>query len=1042
MKRSSSPYRIYNASAGSGKTFTLTLEYLKLLLRPGANQAFRKILAITFTNKAVTELKQRILHSLVAFSSLDSLKETAKEYPLFKILQEELEMDPKVLSDKSRRILKEILHNYAFFDISTIDKFNHRLLRTFSKDLSLPANFEVVIDSDFMLETAVDNLLSKAGSDKELSEVLIDFALEKAAEDKSWDISRDLFEMGKLLFNENHLEYLKTFEGKKMKDFQVLKSELRSRIQRVEKELLETAEGALKTIEENGLERLDFKAGYFPDFLNKIAAGDFQQDFTAKWKQEFGNEPLFKKNAPQQTQDILTELMPEFNRAFQGIKERVIERSFLINVYTQLAPFTVLGLLQQELKTIQTEEGMLPIAFFNAIIARELKDEPAPFIYERLGEKYRHYFIDEFQDTSELQWNNLVPLIDNALSGIDETGQKGSLVLVGDAKQAIYRWRGGRAEQFIGLFQGGGNPFPIPAETFQLPSNFRSNQTIVTFNNQFFSHISQFLNNRVYQSLFIDGNKQESHSKEEGMVRIEFIPEETENTQEAYQLKVLDLVREVKNKGYAFGDICVLTRRRAEGVLISDILIGEGIPVISSETLLLASHAEVQFLIHLLCFLREPGDRNHSFGLIQYLTPENPEAHDFIAEKLRDPEGFLRTTYGFDCQAAILKPVYDILETAIRQFKLATAENAYLIFLMDVVLEVGQTTDHSINTFLEYWEHHKESLSVLAPEHMDAVRIMTIHKSKGLEFPIVIFPFADAPVYPAIKDKLWIPVNPEAFNGFPFILAGMKKDLEQYGGQAAHQYIQEREKQELDAFNVLYVVHTRAAKGLYVLSKAPKAGKIQNPADYSSLYMNYLQESENFENSGAIFQKGSLPVATEKKEAQETAYLSYMYSNKESQLVRVVTPSARNKSAEQETSISYGNLIHTALSLVETEQDVPAAVQVLLQQGAIDQAGEATLLEIIYRVVRHPLLKEYFREGPGILNERDIISENGLLLRPDRMIFENREVTVIDYKTGKREISHREQIELYGRILESMGYTLKNTILIYIEENNVIPEFI
>ncbi|MEJ2162735.1 MAG: UvrD-helicase domain-containing protein, partial [Robiginitalea sp.] len=255
----------WDSSAGSGKTFTLAREYLKLLLRPGAQQAYRHILAITFTNKAVGELKERILKSLMEFSKEGGRSEIL---PMFLSVKDALGIDAAELRERSKKVLQDLLHNYAFFDVSTIDRFNHRVLRTFAQDLELQSNFEVVLDTDSLLMQAVDILVSRAGTHPKLTETLIEFALEKAEQDRSWDVSRDLFEMGKLLFDENHYAYLEALSDKEMDDF-------------------------LSLIDTNQLEFEDFKGRYFPKFIEKIAGGDFNQDFDSKWKREFGKEPLY-----------------------------------------------------------------------------------------------------------------------------------------------------------------------------------------------------------------------------------------------------------------------------------------------------------------------------------------------------------------------------------------------------------------------------------------------------------------------------------------------------------------------------------------------------------------------------------------------------------------------------------------------------------------------------------------------------------------------------------------------------------------------------
>ena len=1024
-------FKIFDASAGSGKTFTLTLEYLTRLLKPGSRQAFRQMLAITFTNKAVAELKHRILRNL---ELLAEASETTRDTPLFNTLSLRLGAGPDEISARSKKALAEILHNYAFFDISTIDRFNHRILRTFSRDLDLPANFEVVLDTSSLLQRAVENLLMKTGEDPELTAVLIEFALEKTAEDRSWDIGRDLMELSGILFNENEYRYLRAFKGKEMDDFLALRSQLETKIRNCGEAILEKVAVMQGLIAQNGLETSDFNRGSFPNFLAKIAEGDLEPKFKEVWKQSFGTKSLWVGRTPQAKRDVLDNLLPVFAGHFGQMRELMYRRAFLANIRKNSAPFTVIGLLQRELETLQREESLLPIAHFNAIIAEELAGQPAPYIYERLGEKYRHYFIDEFQDTSRLQWTNLVPLIANALEGQDEAGNSGSLVLVGDAKQAIYRWRGGHAEQFIDLVEGPGNPFSVPAEVNELPVNYRSRQTVIEFNNRFFSFAGGFLSREAYGELFRKGNRQKSQSKEEGLVCLRFVDPDAEDTNAAYAEFTLQAVRELLAAGYAFKDICVLTRKRKDGIYLSEALAASDLPVLSSETLLLAAHPAILFLVNLLRYLLEPFDRNHRYEILTYLLPSGSRTHSDLAEHLNATDRYLQRQWGFNAGEAALMPAYDILEYAVRQFRLAGDADAYLTFLLDEALEVGLRTDPSIAAFLEHWDARGEQLSIAVPEEYNAVRLMTIHKAKGLEFPAVIFPFADAPIYGEHQATLWLPVEPQDFGGFSYVQISSKQEVEDYGEDAAKCYRMEREKLELDAFNVLYVAHTRSAEALYVVTKKPGKTRVEAPRNYSDLYLRFLEHDGRWDPGADEYRYGALRPGPSTAMEQGRETVPFTYTDKDRQLLRVVTRSGERWGTARELALRHGNILHYALSLVRHAPDTERAVARLIGEGQLPASDRRSFLELLNRIVAHPALAPYFENGLVVYNERDLISENGLLLRPDRLVIRNGAAILLDYKTGAAREEHREQLRSYARAVQAIGYDQVEAILVYISE--------
>jgi ATP-dependent exoDNAse (exonuclease V) beta subunit len=1040
MSSDSKAFRIYDASAGSGKTFTLAREYLILLLRPGARQAFRQILAITFTNKAVAELKNRILRNLTEFSTVANPEEAPD---LFHAVREALQTDSQTIIRRSRAVLQEVLHNYAFFDVSTIDKFNHRILRTFAQDLELPSNFEVVLDTDALLKEAVDALVGKAGSHSKLTDVLVDFALEKAGEDRSWDISWDLFEMGKSLFDENQLSYLNEFSGKSIEDFIHLKKTLLKKRKQVEGALLEEAGEILELLQAHQLDPSDFNRGYFPKFIQKVSQGEFDQDFKAGWKQNFGEEPPYPKRVSQATRDLIDQLLPRLATGFQSIRQGIGRRKFLVNAYYQMAPFTVLGMLQKELQTLREEGGYLPISSFNSIIARELKDQPAPYIYERLGERYRHYFIDEFQDTSQMQWTNLVPLIGNALQGQDDQGEQGSLVLVGDAKQAIYRWRGGKAEQFLRLIDGRANPFALQPGKEALPKNYRSHRPLIEFNNDFFSHLSSYLGQEAYVDLFLKGNRQRHQHDKPGLVQIDFIPADSESAKEDYLDRTLAIIEDLTGRGYTYRDICILTRLTKDGVLLSDRLMKAGVPVISSETLLLKKHPKVQFLIHLLSYLLNPEDKNHIFGMLLFLGRDQEDLHKWVTSHLDRMDSLLKTKYRFNPQAVRLKPVYDLLEEAIAKFSLAGAEDAYLIFLMDLVLEVGRNQDSSVQAFLEYWKRKEDQLSILAPEGFNAVTLMTIHKAKGLEFPVVVLPFADTSIYREKNEKIWLEVDPAEYEGFPHVLLGMKKELLEYAPPAPDRYLGVREKQELDAYNLLYVAHTRAIKALFVISRERSSKDARGtPQKYGDLYTIYLRDKGLWEEGKLSYRFGSLDTGHDPAELHPRDAVHFRYSARGENALSFVTKPGRLWGTERGEAMQFGNVLHYALSLISSREDVEKTLRQLVLEGQLKSQETSRMKTMISQVVDHPGLAPYFDPGLRVLNEREILTKNGLVLRPDRMVFAKEGAAVLDYKTGSPKAGHRTQVQAYRQAVEESGYSVESAILVYIQENKVTPEFL
>jgi ATP-dependent exoDNAse (exonuclease V) beta subunit len=1045
MQRSS--FSLYDASAGSGKTYALVKEYLKIILVAKKNDAYRNILAITFTNKAVHEMKSRIVGNLLEFAK-DNPNQKAAD--LMQVLSGEIQLSVSEIQTKSKQIIKHIIHNYAAFDISTIDKFTHKVIRAFAHDLNLPMTFEVTLDTENLLTEAVDAIIAQAGEDDVLTKLLIDFTMQKTDEDKSWDISREILDTGRLLLNENNREEITHFQDKSISEFIEIKNKVAQACIVIDKENSELAKSLLTLIDTKRIDIKSFSAGHFPNHLQSI----INEKFNPKNKtyHEFDDIKINKTaKDPLEIEAIIPELLSVLDTIYKKFEKRDFYAAFLKNI----TPLSLLNTVSNELAKIQKEQNVLSIAEFNAIIYNEIQNQPAPFIYERLGERYRHFFIDEFQDTSEMQWQNLIPLIDNATSSEIE-GEKGTLMIVGDPKQSIYRWRGGKAEQFIELSKRK-NPFNNPQlDLFTLGTNYRSYSQVIDFNNKLFYYLSSEFTNLDYKDLYENHSWQKENSKKGGYVNISFVPKLENSTEdedaldknELYLQATLKTIEKVKNEGFEYQEIVILTRKRAQGIAIANYLTENNIPIISSETLLIQNATDVQMIVNVLKYLNNSSDIEAKASFLLYIANQvqsGMAVHDFIAkgkDKANEKE-FEMWLSEFDISLSFQdirkKSLYEAVEIIVSKFLSKT--HSYVQYFIDLVLERDVRNQAGIADFLTYWNKNKDKFSIPSPEGKNAIRIMTIHKSKGLEFPVVIMPFADEDYIRKPKDKLWLDAEQETF-GLPKVLIDNSGSVENFGKEAATVFQEKKQEELLDNINVLYVALTRAEEQLYVISQfldPNKAG--QYPYHMASFFIEYLIAIEVYNPSILEYEFGNnaklSKVISVNDETNTIPSIGQVLNPKN---IKIAQREALMWGTHQQEAIEYGNIIHEILSLVKTVSDVDIAVLKAIETGLITQSQKEVVLKSIQEIVNNKELESYFSEENEILNEQAIIQKEGKTIKPDRMVLtKNKEVYLLDYKTGTHNQKYQLQLENYQSAIEKMGLKVTKKALVYIgEEINVV----
>lgn len=901
---SENQFKIYSSSAGSGKTYTLTKEYLKLALKYENPHYFRHILAITFTNDAANEMKSRIVETLREFGQPNGLHN-----PLLKDIAKSLNQSPEMVQKKARATFNKIIYNYADFAVSTIDSFVNQVIRAFTRELNIPYNYEIQLDTTELLNLAIDKVLDNVGRAQkdELSELIINWVEEKAEQGKNWSmIAEDLKGFAYELLNERSYRYIAQLKSLKIKDYQKIRVHLNGYVVIYEDHVQELAQKALDLIGGAGLGAGDFKGGktrsvvaYFIKHRDK----PYNQE-ALREKDYFHNATQeniwYKDNLAQSKQALIDAIAPQLADLLEQIesyKETEGKRYILVKrLLPQLYKLALIHEIQEELERSKAETNSIHISDNNKKIAEIIATEPVPYIYERVGERYHHILIDEFQDTSTLQWHNLMPLIENALA------ENNFNLIVGDAKQAIYRWRGGEMEQLVYLYKKhferlqntvGEQATNFLAERYQLLANnhsperlaynFRSTPEVINFNNALFNFIVKdsalAQEYDLLKLIYDEGFAQEvppQNKKSGGLVDIQFIPKKEESLQTLEEIR--ERVAKAIEDGFAPEDIAILVRANLTGKTIAQDLRQHGYRVISQTSLLLVSSEKVRFIVALMKLIHKPEDKMNKseamylfYKVVRKQIPD-AEANEEISQILNSPigafyekikaEGFKFSFYQLQSLS-----LYELAEQLIGIFDLMKDQYRleYVFRFLDVVLEFSQQKSATLGEFLQYWEEKREKLSINTPKSKGAIAITTIHKSKGLEYPVVIVPFFNIDLSPKNQSTMWVQLEDEIFTlpkstvQLPVGIVGIAKELAET--HLAKQYQDELERVFIENLNLMYVAFTRPVYRLHILCKGEDFSK-QNPCkNVACLIHQYLKSKGEWREDQAYYELSDSKVA-------------------------------------------------------------------------------------------------------------------------------------------------------------------------------------
>lgn len=1060
---------IYRASAGAGKTHKLTGEYLTLLF--SAPGAFRRILAVTFTNKATDEMKSRIvaeLHNLASGAPSDYLQALMQRY----------ELPEARLRKQAHQILIALLHDYSAFNISTIDRFFQQITRAFSREIGLQGGYNIELDTNLVLNEAVDELMNDLAKPehKELLGWLISFAEDRIEEGKGWDFRQEILSLAGELFKESYKAFYRAqaCQSDNKQNLSRYKEDLYKVIQSKENQAKRIGEEAMRLMTQHGLKPTDFAGGSrSPLLLFQIwAKGELKApsdtfrglaDQPEAYSTKKASADL-KEQISEAVADGLNDCVKQVIDLYEGMTDYFTAKEIVRDYYT----LGILTDVAQQINAYREKNNVMLIADTTELISKVIEGSDSSFIYEKTGTQVDHYMIDEFQDTSGMQWDNFRPLVGESMAqGLDN-------LIVGDVKQSIYRFRNSDWTLLDQQVRQDFNGDEVAEET--LKDNWRSCHHVVAFNNALFTIAPMLLQQHYNESLESSSLSQEEQmrfnlqlmraydksyqripprfAQQAGHVRIDFLEDSEESDWEEQALAQLpETLQQLQAHGYALRDIAILVRKKKEASQVAKTLLTykEEHPespyrydILSDEALYISGSPTVRFFIAVFRFLCNPRDK----ALRRLAVYSYRVMCGTFSTADSDQEQWASQLLGYARHA-----LYELTEALFRLVAdhISPSEQAFAQAFLDKVAEFTQKERADLNEFLKWWDESGCQQTIAAPEGQNAVRILTIHKSKGLGFKAVVLPFCGWELdHKWHAPTLWCEPKEAPFNQLPLVPIRYGKGLSIT--HFATDYFQERLNVYMDNLNTLYVGLTRAKEELVLFAPKPKAAskgkKEETLSSIGDLLWRSLQltvahtrEGEALESLPAHFdlevgrfEWGDWWTTTQKHNEQTV---------EEIPMERIVSISPDERLHLRLHGKSYffdntrrkhGTLMHEVLSRIRTVDDIRQAVEGYRMEGVINHEESTLLVDKLSRLLDTPEATEWYDGRYRVLNEVEILFGSGLAKRPDRVMLRGDEVVVIDYKFGQRKLkAHQAQVREYLRLIREMGYKTVSGYIWYVE---------
>ena len=1058
--------KILNASAGSGKTFRLAYKYVHDTIADPS--IYRNILAVTFTNKATEEMKSRILKEIHTLAS-------GLPSPYMKDLREELGLSPEVIQSRAKEVRSKILHDYSRFTVLTIDTFFQRILRSFIKELDIDLNYNIELETDSILSKSTDALIEKITIDQELKDWLIAFAKEQIDDGKKWDIRSSILNLGKELFKESNKETLDKAQSRK--NLKKIVDQVIAQSSASQNQLLSIAKQASELISGAGAGLADFKYGTGSGvaFFYKILKNDYRKGYgkrTVELIESDSAKPWCKAGSPAETlvprlRELLAEACRHYDRDLSMwntcdlLRQNYRSFALLTDLYT-----TVLEMCDQQ--------NMMLLSETKYILSKFINESDVPFIYEKVGNRFKHFMIDEFQDTSVKEWENFLPLLQNAMAQCEEQ----SVLLVGDIKQSIYRWRGGdwrllhqKAQEDLGKED---------THVENMIFNYRSYPAVVEFNNRAIAHVvatdNELLNAKLQKAAEEGHISRQEYARLKDTLKNAYLGHEQTPTKkttnpgyvsvEDYEEEtpLVECIHSLLDKGYRPCDIMVLVRTNTQSQQISEELLASKstnpkyhFDVMTQVALVIGSAPVSTFIAATLRLTLNLSDRlsmaeyNHFLGY-KFDRELTAEECDFLTSlRLYSPE--------------------EAFERIVIQYNLQEdkAQTAYLQAIHEQIIAFCSNKVADISLYLKWWDEQGSRHSLSIEQSASTIEITTVHKAKGLEKRAVIIPSCSWTLEPItsglIPNIVWAEADKGALQQVGRI--PIKYNLKMQNSDFSTEFYRELVYAHVDNVNLLYVALTRAVESLHIY--IPKKTRDNNHVGtlLAQALSAMAQEDKNTPatnneeeqtSDGASAQRFTVrdlsdaehlkyeygEFATPQHDADDDSSSSVILENYHTAhaSLRLHLPSQRyfEEGASELSPRNFGILMHKAFQESSTEEEIFKAVDKMRCDGLICEEEEATLHAMIDRAMQQPLVKEWFSgKWDMVRNEHEIILPQGSSRRPDRVMLQGKEAVVVDYKFGDKKLpSYTRQIKDYLSLLRQMGYTSSKGYLWYVMLGEIV----